>query len=36
MFDVEDAEFNDIIDEQGVLVGEPLLETEFAATPEEA
>lgn len=25
MFDAEDAEFNDIIDEQGILVGEDLL-----------
>ena len=31
MFDAEDAEFNDIIDEKGVLVGEDLLVNEFAA-----
>lgn len=31
MFDAEDTEFNDVIDEQGVLVGEELLVTEFAA-----
>ena len=36
MFDAEDAEFNDIIDEQGVLVGEELLVNEFAADEGEA
>lgn len=36
MFDAEDAEFNDIIDEQGVLVGEELLVSEFAADEGEA
>ena len=36
MFDAEDAEFNDIIDEQGILVGEELLVNEFLASPEEA
>ena len=36
MFDAEDTEFNDIIDEKDVLVGEELLVTEFEATPEEA
>ena len=36
IFDAEDAEFNDIIDEKGVLVGEELLVTEFEAAPEEA
>jgi hypothetical protein len=36
MFDAEDAEFNDIIDEQGQLVGEELLVTEFAAADDEA
>lgn len=36
MFDAEDAEFNDIIDEQGVLVGEELLVSEFAASAAEA
>ena len=36
MFDAEDAEFNDIIDEQGILVGEDLLVNEFLAGPEEA
>lgn len=30
MFDAEDAEFNDIIDEQGILVGEELLVSTFA------
>ena len=36
MFDAEDAEFNDIIDEQGVLVGEELLVNEFLANPDSA
>lgn len=36
MFDAEDAEFNDIIDEQGVLVGEELLVNEFMAGPDSA
>jgi hypothetical protein len=36
MFDAEDAEFNDIIDEQGILVGEELLGNQFAANPENA
>ena len=36
MFDAEDAEFNDIIDEQGVLVGEDLLVNEFMAEPDAA
>jgi len=36
MFDAEDAEFNDIIDEQGVLVGEELLMSEFGANQNEA
>lgn len=36
MFDAEDEEFNDIIDEQGALVGEKFLTSEFAATGEEA
>ena len=36
MFDAEDAEFNDIIDEQGILVGEELLANQFAANPENA
>lgn len=36
MFDAEDAEFNDIIDEQGVLVGEELLVNEFVANESEA
>ena len=31
MFDAEDEEFNDIIDEQGALVGEKFLVAEFAA-----
>lgn len=36
MFDAEDAEFNDVIDEQGILVGEELLVNEFLADPEDA
>ena len=36
MFDAEDEEFNDIIDEQGALVGEKFLVSEFMANPEEA
>jgi hypothetical protein len=36
MFDAEDAEFNDIIDEQGILVGEDLLVSEFVASPDAA
>lgn len=36
MFDAEDEEFNDIIDEQGALVGEKFLVAEFAASPDEA
>lgn len=36
MFDAEDAEFNDIIDEKGILVGEDLLESEFIINPDEA
>jgi hypothetical protein len=36
MFDAEDAEFNDIIDEQGILVGEELLVNEFLASEEDA
>lgn len=36
MFDAEDAEFNDIIDEKGILVGEELLESEFIISPDEA
>lgn len=36
MFDAEDAEFNDIIDEQGILVGEDLLVSEFLASPDAA
>ena len=31
MFDAEDEEFNDIIDEQGALVGEKFLVSEFHA-----
>ena len=29
IFDAEDAEFNDVIDEQGVEIGEDLLVNEF-------
>ena len=36
MFDAEDAEFNDIIDEQGILVGEELLVSTFAENQEGA
>lgn len=36
MFDAEDEEFNDVIDEQGALVGEKFLITEFSANPDEA
>ena len=36
VFDAEDEEFNDIIDEQGALVGEKFLMAEFVADPEEA
>ena len=36
MFDAEDEEFNDIIDEQGALVGEKFLMSEFVAGPDEA
>lgn len=31
----EEGEFNDIIDEQGILVGEDLLVNDYIATPEE-
>ena len=36
MFDAEDEEFNDIIDEQGAVVGEKFLVSEFEAAPGEA
>lgn len=36
MFDAEDAEFNDIIDEQGQLIGEDLLIQDFAAPEEQS
>ena len=36
MFDAEDEEFNDIIDEQGALVGEKFLMSEFVADQGEA
>jgi hypothetical protein len=36
MFDAEDAEFNDVIDEQGILVGEDLLVNDFLAEQEDA
>mgnify|MGYP000164819296 CR=1 FL=1 len=36
MFDAEDEEFNDIIDEQGAVVGEKFLVSEFMAGEDEA
>jgi hypothetical protein len=35
MVEEEEGEFNDIIDEQGILVGEDLLVNEFIASREE-
>lgn len=35
MVEEEEGEFNDIIDEQGILIGEDLLVNEFIATREE-
>lgn len=35
MVEEEEGEFNDIIDEQGILVGEDLLVSEFIASREE-
>lgn len=36
IFDAEDAEFNDVIDEQGIMIGEDLLINEFQAEEQDA
>jgi len=36
MVEEEEGEFNDIIDEKGILIGEDLLVSEFMSSQEEA
>jgi LisH domain-containing protein ARMC9 len=36
IFDAEDAEFNDVIDEQGIMIGEDLLVNDFEAAEQDA